>query len=116
MKTIQNYLAKAEKTLNPIDWVPYISSFSGYVRVQAGLVQIAVGLVFGVIKALLSYYPWEKRDSILQGSLISVHGALNLFRGCIALIPFLNLTLYCHDKYVGRFIYPLEKTEKGAFA
>ena len=111
MRLIENYVAKAEQFLNPIEWIPYVATFSGIARIVAGTVEIAAGVVFAYLKIaynLLNGPPYFGR-TLKEGLLYSLHGCANIGRGVLALSPgFNNLLLVIYDWQIGRFNYPKE--------
>lgn len=108
MVSVDNYLATVEQFLNPIDYVPVAASFSGMVRILASSVQVVAGTIFGVMKALLVTFPFQRKIALREGYIYTLHGIGNILRGCICMIPFVNIGLYFYDKNVGRMNYPNE--------
>lgn len=117
MHSIENQVAHAEQQLNPIDWVPLASTFSGLLRILAGAVEVAAGIVFPLLKILhiLLTNRGSYCDAIPKGCLYSIHGVANIARGVIALIPGVNLLLFIHDKHLGRMNYPEETMRPGVY-
>lgn len=116
-KTIDHYVAQAEQTLNPLDWVPFVSSYSGMVRILAGMVEIAASAVFVYIqiaRRMAGEKPYM-RNSLKKALTYSFHGVLNMGRGAIAMIPIANLLLAVHDWKIGRFNYRHETMKQGVF-
>jgi hypothetical protein len=109
LKLIENYTARAEQFLNPFDWIPYVSSFSGMVRILAGVVEIAAATALAYIrctKTLMAYriglcYIFK------EWSLYTLHGLANMGRGSLAMLGW-NLPLLIHDNFLGRMNYPQE--------
>jgi hypothetical protein len=117
MKAVENYVACAEQLLNPFDWVPYISSISGMVRILAGAVQVAATLVFAairVIQALLTPRGSVRRNLELPAKYMA-HAFTNIGRGALAIHPWWNLLLAFHDWKLGRFNYPDETMRPGVY-
>lgn len=108
MVSVDNYLATVEKFLNPIDRVPVAASFSGMVRILSASVEVVAGVIFGVIKALFASFPYERKNALKEGYIYALHGVANIVRGCICMIPFVNIGLYFYDKHCGRMNYPNE--------
>ncbi len=118
MILVENAMAKAELLLNPIDRIPFASSYSGMLRYLAGLVQLAAGAVFAYLKSVEIFLTTSKgsiRPAIEQGALYSLHGIANMLRGMIALLPGVNLLLWVYDKQIGRFNYLLEEVPSGVY-
>lgn len=118
MRLIENYVARAEQLLNPVDWIPYVACYSGMVRILAGAVQIVAGIIFAYLKIvhnLLSSKRARICQAIEQGYFYSLHGVANILRGAIAIFPGLNLLLLLHDQKLGRFNYPQEQVRPGVY-
>ena len=115
---VENYIAKAEQTLNPIDWIPFIASYSGMVRILAGAVEIAVAAIFAYI-AVARIVMAGRRDSFKrifkEVNYYSFHGALNIGRGALAMLPIANLLLALYDWKIGRVNYICEDRKSGVF-
>ncbi len=107
IKSVDNHIAKLEQFFNPIDCIPFFGSYTGMIRILAGSVQIIAGVIFGLFKAIFSS---NRRylEAFKQGYIYSLHGAANVLRGSIAMLPGINLILFIHDKYLGRMNYPEE--------
>ena len=117
MNAIENRVAKIEQLINPLDWVPIVSSFSGMVRILAGEIQILAGAIFAAMK-ILSIMLTAKGNywqAIGQGLNYSIHGAGNMVRGAIAMLPPLNMTLFIYDNYIGRMNYLREKMSPNVY-
>lgn len=110
-RMVDNAAARCERFLNPLDKIPYISSWGGVLRILAAEVQIAAGLVFVAIKAfeaLLIGQTWPLKES-LEGIIHCGHGVLNIVRGSIAIFPWAgNFILFVYDFYIGRMEYKRE--------
>ena len=115
MRSVENIVARVEQFINPIDWVPVAASFSGMVRILAGAVQMAAGIAFGILKACFSTRTRQMKKALTQGYLYALHGAGNMLRGSIAMLPGINTILFVHDKYLGRMNYPQEKMRAGVY-
>lgn len=118
-KWIDNYIAKAERILNPIDWVPLISSYSGMIRILSGLVETVASAIFTYIKmvhALLTTAKGEIGSALRDGLIYFTHGIVNIGRGACAMIPGINLLLCVYDnKICARFNYPKEIVPIGVY-
>lgn len=108
IRCMEQTAARCERFLNPIDKIPYLSSYSGVVRVLAAQVQIIAGLAFAAIKAfmaLLEGNTWRLYEA-KEGLVFCLHGLMNYIRGAIALFPFIgNLILFAYDYRFGRMEY-----------
>lgn len=117
MVSVENGLATLEQTLNPIDWVPYVSSLSGMVRILAWSVEVVAGMALAALK--MCAIVWTGKgyysDALQEGLLYSFHGVANITRGAIALLPGINLSLFFYDNYVGRVNYEGETLWKGVY-
>lgn len=117
MNTVENYVAKVEQLVNPVDWVPFLSSYSGMVRILAGAVEIAASIVFAAYK--MDHVVWNQignqSDVLAQTFVYALHGLANIVRGSIAMLPGLNLSLYFHDFYTGRMNYTYEIMKRGVY-
>jgi hypothetical protein len=116
-RSVDRFLAQCETTLNLIDYVPIISSYSGALRILAGVVEIAAGAAFvslEIIHALLqdSNYPFLKS---WNGIAYCLHGLGNIIRGLIAIFPGINLSLVLYDYKIGRMNYRHEIVEKNTY-
>lgn len=113
-RCVDNALGKIEIHCNKIDYIPFISSYSGMVRILAGMVQVAVGIAFAalqVIHALLRDSTYVLKGS-LRGLAYALHGFSNIARGCIAVFPGINLILFVYDRYIGRLNYHFEQVPR----
>ncbi|HSX11299.1 MAG TPA: hypothetical protein VLF94_06275 [Chlamydiales bacterium] len=110
MLNVENQIAKVEKWINPFDWVPGISSFSGMIRILAAEVQVVAGVALAVFK--MCQIVWTGRGSYTKamerGLYYSLHGLANIARGCIAMLPIVNISLFVYDRYIGRVNYERE--------
>jgi len=118
VKLIENYVARSEQLLNHVDWIPYVASISGMVRVLAGGVEIAAALAFVYLKLaynLVNYGRAQFAHTLKQGYTYSLHGVANIIRGAIAIHPWWNLILIAHDWRLGRYNYPQETVPSGVY-
>ncbi len=116
MQLVENYVARAEQLLNPLDWVPFVSSLGGMARVIAGAVQIAASLIFAYIKGINNLLKGKRLIHALEeASVYAMHGAANIFRGALAIHPGWNLLLVVHDWKLGRLNYPKEAVRPGVY-
>jgi hypothetical protein len=119
MNYIDNYLARTEQLLNPVDWIPYASSFSGMVRILTGGVETIAGMALAYIRLTGALFEknwkWRWKAELNEGLTYSFHGLANMIRGAIAMCPGLNLVLFFHDQQLGRFNYPFEKIRSGVY-
>ncbi len=107
---VDRILSRCERYCNPVDAIPYISAYSGLVRIGAGMVEMAAGAALALIKvmhALLKDSCDVFQDS-WKGISYSIHGAANVTRGTIAVFPWFNLLLPIYDYKIGRFNYLFE--------
>lgn len=111
MRSVELYMANAEQHLNPIDWIPFISNFSGMIRVVAGMAQVVAGIAFAFLRGVFLCSPKAFKEEMV----FSLHGLGNIFRGTIALFPGINLILAVHDYYFGRMNYRHEKMLQGVY-
>ena len=113
MKLIENYVARAEQLLNCADWIPFVSSFSGMVRILASSVQLAASIAFTMLAAMLTNN-WS--DAGEQGFIYCIHALGNTLRGALAMLPGLgNALLFAHDWKLGRMNYPEEVLVKKVY-
>lgn len=117
MQLIENYVARAEQMINPFDWIPYVASLSGMVRILAGAVQVAAAIVFTYLKIIHNLLTGKARVGLAleQGYTYSLHGFANIGRGALAIHPWWNLLLIIHDWKLGRFNYPHETMKPGVY-
>lgn len=116
-RCVDRTLAKGELFFNPIEYIPFISSYPGMIRIQAGIVQIIAGVAFAALKiihALLNDNLLTFKES-WNGIAYSLHGLANMARGCIAVFPGINLSLFIFDHYIGRLNYRFEPMEKNFY-
>jgi hypothetical protein len=113
---VDKHLAKIEQTLNPIDWIPKISTFSGAVRILAGAVEVVAGIAFAALRIMQSLLDGKMSTfrNAKQGIVYSLHGVANMGRGLIAMSP-LNLILLFYDAYIGRLNYRHEPMKNGVY-
>lgn len=112
MHTIENAVASCEKMLNPMDWIPFVSSFSGMVRILAGIVEIAASAAFIYLKSThqLLTTPQGRIGFVFEeGAIYFTHAVANMIRGAIAMLPGVNMALCVYDHKIGRLVYPLEE-------
>lgn len=110
MIAIENYAAKCEQLLNPIDWVPVVCTHSGVVRVLAGLVEIAALPIFLYARCTHLLLTTEKGNFFLalsEGFNYLLHAITNIFRGILAINQATVLFLL-YDNMFGRFHYTHE--------
>lgn len=120
-KTVDRSLAKAEQFLDCIDKIPYFSSFSGIVRFLAGeaiLVSAVALLALKVFQSLFVASPdgsfgrtWEVLCEGKPALVYALHGIVNIGRGLIAVIPWVNLIFWITPYWIGRFNYEHEIVE-----
>ena len=117
MRSVENYVAHAEQIINRFDWIPYVSSLSGMVRILAGAVEVAAAIVFTYLKIVHNLLTGRARvgQALEQGYTYSLHGFANIARGVLAMHPWWNLFLALHDWKLGRFNYPEEMMRPGVF-
>jgi hypothetical protein len=118
MRLIENYVARAEQLLNPVDWIPFVSSYSGMMRMIAGAIEIVAGAVFvymKIVNNLLNGTRARCGKALQEGYIYSLHGAANMIRAALAIVPGLNLLLFIHDQKLGRFNYPQEELRPGVY-
>lgn len=111
IRCMERTAAHAEKFLNPIDKVPFISSYSGVARILAAEVQIIAGIAFAALKTFMALLEgsWYRLYEAKQGLSFCLHGILNIIRGAIAIFPFVgNAALISWDWQVGRMEYRSE--------
>lgn len=105
------------RLLNPSSWIPGWSTVTGAMQVVLGLVMIVLsGLasLYEVAKGVCTANVVEKRQHYKQAAFnlnYAKHGALNIFRGAISMIPFIgNATMYLYDnkRAEERYKYPTE--------
>jgi len=117
-KCVDNFAAKCELFLNRLDKFPVASSYSGVVRFIVGQAQVIAGLAFVVLKLcqyLLDGKSWTLRET-KEGFIHCYHGALNVIRAAIAVIPILgNLILWIYDSHIGRMNYQREEFRPGVY-
>lgn len=109
---VERLLARVEKIINPFDWIPFVGSVSGYIRIVAGYVQAAATPLFVLLKIYTNILTTGRphfKESLKEGFWICyVHGTGNVLRGIVAIHPFANMSLFFYDKYVGRVNYESE--------
>lgn len=118
MRCMERTAAHAEKFLNPIDKVPFVSSYSGVARILAAEVQIAAGIAFAALKAFMALLEgrWHRLYEAKQGLVFCLHGILNIIRGAIAIFPFIgNAALISWDFQVGRMEYRSEAVPNSVY-
>lgn len=112
MPLIENYVARVEQAINPIDRIPFIGSFSGIIRIIAGAVEIVAAAAFAYLKATyVLLTKWGTIGKALkEGGIYALHGLANILRGTVAMLPGANLVLLVvYDYKLGRLNYPQEK-------
>lgn len=113
--SINQGLAKTENTLNTLDLIPVVSTFSGIFRIS----MIAIGEIFlafaHTIASFIHILTQEERgfcrywQAIKTGISYIMHAMGNVCRGVIACIPILHMPIvYFYDNYVGRMNYAYE--------
>lgn len=117
MRLIENYVARAEQLLNPVDWVPYAASFSGMIRILAGGVEVHAAVAYTAVKIVEILLTGRGRyfNAFVKGFNYALHGLGNILRGAIAMLPWVNLALFFHDNYLGRMNYPEETMRKNVY-
>ena len=117
MLHIDNYIARTEQFVNRIDYVPYISSFSGMIRILTGGLEIIAGVALAAFHLLQNLFKVDVDylEIANRGLIYSLHGFGNIMRGAIAMVPGWNLTLLIHDRYLGRMNYPQEYVKEGVY-
>lgn len=117
MKTVENYAARLEQLLNPIDYIPYVSTFSGVARFVAGLIEIVAAGVFAAYRAMRVLFTNKGCffNVFERAFIYTLHGMANMVRGAIAIYPWWNLLLVVHDFKLGRFNYPEEDVRKDVY-
>lgn len=114
---VDQTLGQCERFCNKIDSIPFISSYSGMVRILAGIVQVATGAAFAYLKvvhALLKDSFYTLREA-WNGIAYSLHGLGNIARGSIAVFPGINLLLVIYDYRIGRLNYRFEEVPKSIY-
>lgn len=118
IRCMERTAAHAEKFLNPIDKVPFISSYSGVARILAAEVQIVAGIAFAALKIFMALLEgrWHHLYEAKQGLALCLHGILNIIRGAIAIFPFIgNAALIFWDYQVGRMEYRSEQVPHSVY-
>lgn len=109
-------ISSLEKTLNWVDVVPYISAFSGVLRILCiSQIEICAGVALAGLKIFFSLvgtpdFPCKNR----QIASLLTHGMFNFVRGAAAIHNF-NFTLLFYDAYIGRFQYQTESRQRGVY-
>jgi len=110
-------MAKIEKKLNTIGYIPFLSILSGGFRIVLGNVQQFLGNIGFLYRGgdyLMSKDP-KDRDLAAENHWYRVHGGSNTARGVVELVPIIgNLTTLFYDKVLSiRLNYTYEKLPEG---
>jgi hypothetical protein len=111
MRVIENLAAEVEQRLNPVDYIPVASSFSGIFRIYLGAAEVAASVAFIALNILgvLFLNKGKMRAIVTQGLNYSLHGIGNVARGAIAMLTGINLLLFVYDLKIGRMNYDQEE-------
>lgn len=102
IERLNQTLSLFEKELNLLGYIPVVSTFSGAVRITYGKLEVIAGLassIFWSAKGIGDTLTGDDKEAekSLDNSIYSInyslHGAANIFRGSIEIIPFIGNAL-----------------------
>ena len=112
LESLDRGLAGAEKALNVLGWVPFVSSVSGAVRMSAGKVMVVAFAVLSALTYIMAYMSNNQKlmDKADQFTQYIWHGFANVGRGFVESIPFLGnvCTILYDSEPAARMCYPNE--------
>ncbi len=108
-------LSTFETVLNYVGYVPFVSTFSGAIRIAYGKAEIIGAIAAGAllaVKALFASDSTQRREEFnyalgIAGT-YAVHGFANICRGFVESIPFVNFAGLAYDLSGTRIRYPFE--------
>lgn len=104
---LDRFFTQCEKAINPIDYIPFISSISAALRGTIGKLMIVASAILSVGFAIAGLFNKDYRSACSHMFHYTAQGFGNVIRALIASIPFVNLSLIVYDRST-RFTYPTE--------
>lgn len=99
--------AKFEKTLNGVDYIPFVSAISAALRLTASKIVLVAATVATIGFGVASVFNRKYEHGFYRSATYIAHSIANTIRSVFAAIPFVNLLLIAHDRN-NRFMYPGE--------
>jgi hypothetical protein len=98
----KEHLPFVEKCLDFAGYVPIVSTISGGIRINYGIAEIVAGLAFAIFNAVLFLYSQDEkfRRDCIQSLDFVIHGVVNVARGHIECLRWVNLVCLIHDVFV----------------
>jgi len=83
------------RTLDPMGYMPCLSTVTGLARSILAVAELTVGIVISIfgLLALMG----ERTQELKLGAHLFGHGVANLSRGIIEMIPFINMITMAYD-------------------
>lgn len=97
------------------DYIPVVSTISGFARYLLGKVEVIVAVSVAIFKFIASLFKSAGERKVLEKEAIetlhyAAHGLANMFRGLVAMVPVLgNISCLVYDLTGNRLRYPGEK-------
>lgn len=100
-------LAKSEKTLNHLGYIPIVSTFSGLFRVALGVTEVVMGHFYAIASFFQGLWNQDPNTKyrFYRGVLIVVHGQMNATRASLEIIPIVGNILCLFYDIMHRFKY-----------